>query len=143
MKFRDNCNPGDAFRTIDPSFLYQNKHGQIPSRFVEEVIKTKELMVGKTVIRILICYPASITRAEWEDHFINWTPRRSTRTNPNALDGYIDILVDGRNAEAFFGKERVENFVQVRSQASLFEKAYTKIDERVNELDAMDESDQL
>ena len=122
MKFRQGCSLGKSFMTLTPRSFYKDINGDVPARFKPKVEKILGAFTGNVVIRILFCYPHVVTSDMWKNHFRMVNPRRSSR-NVKHSDSllFCDILVDGRNANSFFGQAQVDMFDQVREQARIYE----------------------
>jgi hypothetical protein len=118
MKFRKECSIGRAFATLHPDSFYKNKNGIIPKKY-EESVYTIHSQIGKTVVRIVFCYPLVVKAKAWEYHFRIIKPREQRR----GIEGwtFIDLLIDGRNASDFFGSDLFGKFDIVREQAKLFD----------------------
>jgi hypothetical protein len=110
-KFRKEVEVGLALRTVDHQSFYKDRNGLVPDRFKNTAENIKTQIGDNVVIRILVCYPY---RGEGGELVRVSDPR--TRSTSK----YIELIVDGRNAISFFGKEQIGRFDTVRRQASIF-----------------------
>jgi hypothetical protein len=118
-KFSDKLSLGQALLSVTPSQFYKDKTGKVPNRFQDEHKDIIQFLKGKTVIRMIYCYPHTVKTAAWKSHFRVLETRASPRNNETSMK-FIDILVDSRNSQDFFGQKEVDSFDTIRKQSEIF-----------------------
>lgn len=109
VKFRESVGLNSAARSVSPEYFYVDKNGRVPTTFQNERNAILERLRGKKIVKFLFCY-SFISKADcWKNNFILRSDGRALRSKTrNSCNELCTILVDGRNANSFFGSEMLK-----------------------------------